>query len=141
MRNWTVDPETNRSNSSPEFQALVEAVERLIRGEAHSLIAGRADQAAQLLMAQLAHVHGLVPGAQLAKQSAALKLAEEALESLVEQDSFASPSQSLLPSLRDWWPSQASDYKADVHQICVRHVRQAIEVSRKALAAVREALK
>jgi hypothetical protein len=59
---WTVDPETGRSNSSPLFQALTDEVARLIRGEAHALLAGRADIAAQLIMAQLAHVHHLVPG-------------------------------------------------------------------------------
>jgi hypothetical protein len=57
---WTLDSE-GRSNSSPEFLRLCDEVERLIRSEAHSLIAGRADIAARLIMAHLAHVHGLKP--------------------------------------------------------------------------------
>lgn len=58
---WTVDPETGRSNSSERFRTLVDEVEYLIRADASKLIAGRADMTAQLIVAQLAHVHGLVP--------------------------------------------------------------------------------
>lgn len=58
---WTVDPKTGRSNSSPEFLRLCDAVERLIRGDAHKLISGRADATARLVVAQLAHEHGMVP--------------------------------------------------------------------------------
>lgn len=58
---WTVDPVTKRCNSSPEFLRLTAAVERLIRDSAHTLIAGRADNVAGLIMAQLAHVHGMRP--------------------------------------------------------------------------------
>ena len=58
---WTVDPETGRSNSSQRFNELCVEVERLIRGDAHALIGGRADKTAGLIMAQLAHVHGLAP--------------------------------------------------------------------------------
>lgn len=50
---WTKD--------SPEFLRLCGEVERLIRGEAHSLISGNAGATARLIMAQLAHVHGLAP--------------------------------------------------------------------------------
>lgn len=59
---WTADPETGRSNSSPLFQGLTDEVARLIRSEAHALLNGRADQAAAMIVAQLAHVHHLVPG-------------------------------------------------------------------------------
>jgi hypothetical protein len=57
---WTCD-ESGRSNSSEAFVGLVAAVESLIRGEAASLIAGRADTVAGLIVAQLAHAHGLIP--------------------------------------------------------------------------------
>lgn len=60
-RDWTVDPLTGRSNSSPEFEHLVGEVTRLIRDEAHALLSGRADMTAALILAQLAHVHGLAP--------------------------------------------------------------------------------
>lgn len=49
------------SNSSDEFLHLVDVVERLIRSDAHMLISGRADRTAGLIMAQLAHIHGLAP--------------------------------------------------------------------------------
>jgi hypothetical protein len=58
---WTVDPETGRTNSSPLFQGLVDEVARLIRSEAHALLSGRADRAAAMIVAQLAHVHHLAP--------------------------------------------------------------------------------
>ncbi len=58
---WTIDPATNRSNSSAEFNRLCDEVERLIRGDAHMLISGQAGRTAGLIMAQLAHKHGLVP--------------------------------------------------------------------------------
>lgn len=50
-----------RSNSSSEFDTLVNAVEQLIRGEAHALINGRVDVVARLIVAQLAHVWKLRP--------------------------------------------------------------------------------
>lgn len=56
---WTVDRRSGRH--SPEFLRLCDEVERLIRGDAHNLIAGRADETAGLIVAQLAHKHGLVP--------------------------------------------------------------------------------
>lgn len=58
---WTIDPETGRSNSSELFRELCGEVEAVIRQSAHGLIAGRADQVAGLIMAQLAHVHHLIP--------------------------------------------------------------------------------
>lgn len=62
MKNdWTADSD-GRTNSSEIYLHLVEEIERLIRGDAHMLISGRADATARLIMAQLAHIHGLVPG-------------------------------------------------------------------------------
>lgn len=60
-KDWTVDPETGRSDSSPLYLSLVLEVERLIRGDAHTLIAGRAQNTARLIVSHLAHKHGLVP--------------------------------------------------------------------------------
>ena len=58
---WTAD-EFGRSNSSERYVELVQAVERLIRGDAHFLLSGRADMTARLIMSHLAHKHGMVPG-------------------------------------------------------------------------------
>lgn len=58
---WTIDPETRRSNSSPRFRALADHVELIIRDSAHDLIGGRTDRVAGLVMAQLAHKHGVLP--------------------------------------------------------------------------------
>lgn len=57
---WTWD-KRGRSNASPLFCKLCDEVERLIRSDAHSLISGNAGSTARLIMAQLAHVHGLAP--------------------------------------------------------------------------------
>jgi hypothetical protein len=57
---WTCDSK-GRSNSSREFQAICNEVECMIRGEAFTLLSGRADQTARLIVAQLAHAHGLAP--------------------------------------------------------------------------------
>lgn len=59
-RDWTTDPD-GRSNSSKLFEKLCDEVETLIRSDAHSLIGGYAGSTARLIMAQLAHVHGLAP--------------------------------------------------------------------------------
>jgi hypothetical protein len=59
-RDWTCDEE-GRSNSSATFEAICDHVEGLIRNDAHSLIGGRADMTARLIVAQLAHVHHLTP--------------------------------------------------------------------------------
>jgi hypothetical protein len=58
---WTRDPETGRSNSSQKYIETVKIVERLIRDEAHLLIAGRADSTAGLIVSQLAHKYGFAP--------------------------------------------------------------------------------
>ena len=61
QKDWTADPETGRSNSSPLFRSLCAEVTRLIRDDAFQLISGHADRTAALIMAQLAHVHHLAP--------------------------------------------------------------------------------
>ena len=61
VADWTVDPITGRSNSSERYLSLVEVVERLIRSDAHQLIAGNARSTAGLIVAQLAHKHCLAP--------------------------------------------------------------------------------
>lgn len=55
---WTIDPETHRSNSSPEFLALIDEVARLIRW---MHVGDDSRDTARLIMAQLAHVHHLAP--------------------------------------------------------------------------------
>lgn len=64
MSDWTTGPD-GVSNSSEQFRHLVAEVERLIRGDAHMLIAGRADRTAGLIMAQLAHRHGMRPASEI----------------------------------------------------------------------------
>lgn len=56
---WTA--EDGRANSSPLFLALVRDVERMIRDGAHDLITGRAGTVARVIVANLAHRHGLTP--------------------------------------------------------------------------------
>lgn len=58
---WTVDPETGRSNSSPEFEELSEFVGEIIRDSAHSLILGGYAGVGRLIMAQLAHRKNVGP--------------------------------------------------------------------------------
>jgi hypothetical protein len=65
-----VDPETGRSNSSAEFVFLVDEVARLILDDAWTLIRGGARNTAGLIVAQLAHKHGLAPTCALPKSEA-----------------------------------------------------------------------
>lgn len=58
-RDWTSIGQ--RSNCSPFFESLVLEIARLIRDDARSLLAGNAEGSARLILAQLAHVHGLAP--------------------------------------------------------------------------------
>lgn len=60
-RDWTTDPKTGISNSSPLFEQLCDEVARLIRSDAHCLLAGNTKSTGRLIMAQLAHVYGLGP--------------------------------------------------------------------------------
>ena len=59
-KDWTVDVETHRSNSSYAFQDLITDVDRIIRDSAHSLIGGRSNDVARSIMAHMAHRHGLM---------------------------------------------------------------------------------
>jgi transcriptional regulator with GAF, ATPase, and Fis domain len=59
-KGWTTRDD-GYSNASPAFMRICSEVERLIRSDAHSLIAGKADSTGRLIVAQLAHVHGLAP--------------------------------------------------------------------------------
>lgn len=54
IRSWDTSPE-GRSNSSKLFCEIREFIARLIRNEAFTLIGGRTEDAAQLILAQLAH--------------------------------------------------------------------------------------
>ena len=58
---WTEDPDSHRSNSSPEFNRLVAVVARILRNSSHDLISGNTHGVAVLIMAQLAHKEGLPP--------------------------------------------------------------------------------
>lgn len=55
---WTVSKD-GRANSSAAYRHLRKEIERLIRADAHKLVAGRADMTAGLIVSQLAHVHHL----------------------------------------------------------------------------------
>ena len=72
---WTTDPETGRSNSSPLYLALFAEVARLIRdGAAGSVLKPEwVNGKAGLIVAQLAHVHHLVPAAFPAPARTALR--------------------------------------------------------------------
>lgn len=59
MSDWTTY--RGRANNSPQFKALTKEVERIIRQSGAALINDGAAGVAQLIMAQLAHVHGLAP--------------------------------------------------------------------------------
>jgi len=61
IQDWTIDPATGLSNSSEKFKELVREVSRLIQIEPRSLLSGNTDSVAQLIMAHLAHNHGLSP--------------------------------------------------------------------------------
>jgi hypothetical protein len=72
---WTVSrvegESFGRSNSSSRFVELSAAVEAIIRQSAFDLIGGRADRVAGLIMAQLAHKHGLAPRGTVVSPNAA----------------------------------------------------------------------
>lgn len=59
-KDWTQDKD-GRANSSELFQGLVGEVDRLIKDSSHDLIAGQTRSVAGLILAQLAHKHGLSP--------------------------------------------------------------------------------
>lgn len=81
---WTVDPASGRSNASPEFEALVAEVGRLIRGGAGVCLASDWVAAtARLVMAQLAHAHGLSPQAAALRCCVCWLTREEAAPAMV----------------------------------------------------------
>jgi hypothetical protein len=57
---WTRD-EAGRSNGGELFESLADEVARLIRSSSHSLLNGDSEGVGRLIMAQLAHKHGLSP--------------------------------------------------------------------------------
>ena len=98
---WTIDPGTGRSNSSPEFVRLCAEVERLIRQDAFKLIGGRADLTAGLIMAQLAHVHHLAPREtpSRAGHDEAIRLALEFAASKAPSEEHAQPFRAALAAM------------------------------------------
>jgi len=67
MDDWTLDPETGRSNSSADYKRLVGVVQRIISGSAHDLLAGRHETVARVILSRLAHSEGLAPTASSTK--------------------------------------------------------------------------
>lgn len=59
VADWTA--KNGLSNSSDEFLLYSAVVASLIRSSAHDLVNGRTERVGRLIMAQLAHVHGLQP--------------------------------------------------------------------------------
>lgn len=57
---WTRGAD-GRSNTSDAYRTLVDEVDALIRSEAHALIHGQSHTVAALIVAQLAHKHGVEP--------------------------------------------------------------------------------
>lgn len=60
-RDWTVDPDTNRCNSSEQYRYLVDQIEQTILNSANDIVRGRTKTVAGLILATLAHTHGLAP--------------------------------------------------------------------------------
>jgi len=58
---WTVDPITHRSNSSPFFHFMTERVNEMILNSARDIVQGRTRNLAGLILAQLTHEYGFVP--------------------------------------------------------------------------------
>lgn len=58
---WTVDSSTGRSNSSESFRFLTREVAELLRNSRFDLARCRFEAVAGLILAKLAHVHGLIP--------------------------------------------------------------------------------
>lgn len=59
--NWTVDPVSRRSNSSPVFVAIAKRVAEIIRNSANDLLQGHSETVGRSIVAQLAHIHHLAP--------------------------------------------------------------------------------
>ena len=74
---WTVDPVSHCSNSSPVFLELTRVITQLIRDEAYALIHGRTEHAAGLILAQLAHRYHFTTDLESAEQVQRIYLNEE----------------------------------------------------------------
>jgi|HubBroStandDraft_1064217.scaffolds.fasta_scaffold76931_3 hypothetical protein len=59
-RDWTVG-DNGRANSSVAFSRIKARIAEIIVNSAHDLLRGNAETVAGLILAQLAHVHGLAP--------------------------------------------------------------------------------
>lgn len=67
--NWTVDPETGRSNSSEAFVVIRERLEDLLRTELPVMEQGEFHLPAQHIVARLAHELGMAPQQSVAEQA------------------------------------------------------------------------
>jgi hypothetical protein len=85
---WTRGPD-GRSNTSEKFCEIESAIEKLIRQSAFDLIAGHAGTVAGLIVAQLAHVHGVGPRAELLAALREQTARAEAAEKRATAGSFA----------------------------------------------------
>jgi hypothetical protein len=143
-RNWTVDPKTGRSNSSEQFEAMVNEVESLIRGSGFSLINGRVGTVAQLIVAQLAHVHGLVPSDQQQAELAKLRHELALYQQPVQQKVYSLGREIMIDTL-DVLPGE---HVADILLRYVDHLergnrnlRAVAEAARAALERLEEPIK
>lgn len=55
---WDYNPDTNKSNDSPEFHFMRLIIKRLIVDEAFMLLSGNVESTAGLILAQLTHEYG-----------------------------------------------------------------------------------
>ena len=78
---WT--EKDGRANSSDLYVGLREEIGRIIRDDAHTLIAGRADLTAGMILSQLAYVHGFGPPD---SNDALLELIRGARQNIVDED-------------------------------------------------------
>lgn len=91
MSDWTSDG--TRSNSSPEFLALIDRLAGLIRSEAHALIGGQTKTVARLIAAQIAHAEPrFVPASELHRLREGLERTSGIAFALIEFDHILSDS-------------------------------------------------
>ena len=58
---WTVNPITHRSNSSPFFHFMTVEVNRMIVNSARDIVQGQTMNLAGFILAQLTHKYGFIP--------------------------------------------------------------------------------
>jgi hypothetical protein len=58
---WTVDPTSGLANSSTDFASLAGAIDELITSHANASSQAGSITTGRLILAQLAHLHGLAP--------------------------------------------------------------------------------